>query len=1142
MSDRPSTEEQGRWDLLERLEPLLQNTSELSAEEREEFLRRACGDDPLLRAQAEKLLSVAEDPPSFFDHGAQAVAEQALEKLGEKVEPPFFHMPERLGPYQVVGEIGAGGMSRVYLGERDDGELSLRVAIKVMYTGRARRDEYERRFRAERQILASFDHGNIARVFDGGVMENDRPYLVMEYISGLPLTTYCERHRLGLEQRLELIVQVCSAVQYAHQRLVVHRDLKPSNILVRGDGRVKLLDFGIAKLLDAGAPGFEPDAEMPMTRTGFMLLTPEYAAPEQLRGQEVTTAVDIYALGALLYELLTGRRPTGSTTEDGSVQAPSSALAEARDQAEALDPAAGPATRAITWPAEQLQGDLDTVVLKALRGEAHRRYGSARELAEELRRFMAGEPVLARPIGPMEQIRRLARRHRRAIGALCLLVLMVGIVSYLRAGARSEAQAAQRFGQEVERIEAMLQRAYMAPRHDIRPELDEVRQLMAEIRRQLPSADGASRVSAEYALGRGHLSLGEEELARSHLQRAWDASQEDPRLAYALGLSLSRLYRQSLEELSQIRSPEVREMRRAEIDRQLRDPAVRAMEAAGVGTSHGEYAAASLDFFAGRTERALERLENRSHRESWFYEPDLLAGDIYSELQRTASESGQAQAARQAQEQAAAAYGRVIDVARSDPRGYEGLCNLWSTLLLQRYYTSKEDLPELRREALSACVQAVEVNPDRVQAHLRLGRTERLWAEHLLDQGQDPRALLEIAEQHLQQAIRLAPRDPRPWVVRGAGWRTRATFLGQRGEDPTEAYRTALASYDRAIEIDAEHYGAHLSRSLAELHLGDFERRRGGAAEAHFEHAIASGRRAVEIHPEVAGGYLNLGIAYGQLAGVRRDRSAPARDLFEQAVGSLRRALQIHPQYLIAHFNLGHILIQRGELELASGEDPAASIEAAQGHLGEVLQAWSSYAPILIMHAQAESLAARRAKARNEDPTERIAVAKEWAEKSVEIGVGEPSIFVESARIHLLEAHWSLSSGRSPESAIRRALELLDQGLAVDDRMAVGHQLMAEAHWLRACDSLARSKHALPELAAGLKAARRAIQENPADAESHLQMARLESLRAVVFSDTAEHRAAAFDALERALELRPDYPEARDLLRRLEPLATSELN
>ena len=391
---------------LEHVDEILCEALATPAEARASFLERACGGDVELRREVESLLASAEEMGDDF------LAKPVL-------PPPSPRRPElaegrRIGPYRISGEIGRGGMGRVYLAVRDD-EYEQEVALKVLKRG-LDTDEIVRRFRNERQILARLDHPSIARILDGGTTDDGLPYFVMDRVRGEPIDRYCDRRGLSVRARLELFRKVCAAVHFAHQNLIVHRDLKPGNILVTGDGEPRLLDFGIAKLLASD--------ETPMTIPGFQPMTPHYASPEQMLGEPITTASDVYLLGSLLYELLCGRRPARSGHRD-DVEAPSRAVespggepsAEEVSRSRGVDP--GTLRR-------RLAGDLDSIVLKALEVEPERRYSSAEQLSEDLRRHLEGLPVLARQATLAYRTAKFVRRHRlgAAVTAAFLLTIL----------------------------------------------------------------------------------------------------------------------------------------------------------------------------------------------------------------------------------------------------------------------------------------------------------------------------------------------------------------------------------------------------------------------------------------------------------------------------------------------------------------------------------------------------------------------------------------------------------------------------------------------------------------------------------------------------------------------------------------------
>jgi serine/threonine-protein kinase len=399
-----------RW---ERLRSLLNDALERPAADRITFLDAACAGDSELRADADALLE-AHDAMGSVDAIAAVlqVDRPAVEDLSDR----------RIGAYRLVRPIAHGGMGAVYLAERVDGQFEQRAALKLLRAG-FESDEVRRRFLEERSILARLEHPNIARLLDGGITGDGQPYFVMEYVAGEPITEYCRG--LGVHDRLALFLQVCAAVQYAHQNLVVHRDLKPSNILVTEDGQVKLLDFGIAKLLadDAGAAA----------RTTRLWLTPEYAAPEQVRGQPVSTAADVYTLGVVLYELLAGRRP---------YRLDASAPAEIQRIVCDVEPAP-PSAAAEPGERRRLEGDLDTIVLQSMRKEPQRRYVGAAQLAEDVERHLAGLPVHARPATIRYRTAKFVRRHRLGVAGAAVLVLAVagGVAGTTWQAERAHAQA-----------------------------------------------------------------------------------------------------------------------------------------------------------------------------------------------------------------------------------------------------------------------------------------------------------------------------------------------------------------------------------------------------------------------------------------------------------------------------------------------------------------------------------------------------------------------------------------------------------------------------------------------------------------------------------------------------------------------------
>ncbi|HUQ93096.1 MAG TPA: protein kinase [Bryobacteraceae bacterium] len=416
---------QERW---RQVDDLFQQAAEVSPEDRNAFLTQACGQDEELRREVELLLrhdNQATGPQlsSALQSGLRIWAARGADLAGTHA-----------GPYRILKPLGRGGMGAVYLAARDDDQFRKQVAIKLVRSDMDT-EMILKRFRQERQILANLQHPNIAQLYDGGVTADGLPYFALEYIEGgKPITAYCKDHNLSVPERLRLFRDVCAAVQYAHQNLVVHRDLKPGNILVTPDGIVKLLDFGVAKLLEAS-----PVEGEALTNTGVMMITPEYASPEQVRGEAVTTTSDVYMLGAVLFELLTGEQ--AHKLNDYSPLR----ITEAVCHTATLRPSevVQPSLR------RRLEGDLDNIVLMALRKERERRYPSVEAMAEDIRRHLEGLPISAREDTLVYRSGKFLKRNRVPVAAAALIVasLAAGI-----GAAMIEARRAERRFQQVRKL------------------------------------------------------------------------------------------------------------------------------------------------------------------------------------------------------------------------------------------------------------------------------------------------------------------------------------------------------------------------------------------------------------------------------------------------------------------------------------------------------------------------------------------------------------------------------------------------------------------------------------------------------------------------------------------------------------------
>jgi len=504
-----------------RITTLFNQAVERPAQKRKAWLARTCDDD-LVRSEVEALLTASDDvdflTTSVKIKSARQIAPFSLDLAGVT-----------LGPWRIVEAIGRGGMSEVWRAKRSDGLYEQQVAIKMLKRGMDT-DALVERFQRERRILARMSHPNIARLIDAGAEPGGRPYLVMEYIAGHTVTEWCESRNLGLRARIDLFEQICEAVHAAHHLQVVHRDLKPSNIMVTAGGEIKLLDFGIAKLIDSGP-------EPTQTLLGAAPATPEYAAPEQLLGKRATPATDVYSLGVLLYRLLTGATPRHCGTLALTL------FAAVRDEGDAERPSAVLRRNKVSsWAT--VRGDLDSITLKALQHRPERRYQNAGELTDDVRRYLDRRPVLARQNSRFYQLSRFVLRHRIAVaaGSVAALALVAGLCVSVWQARRAEREGllAQQEAQHAERVKNFLVSVFDGsnPRESQQPEVPArvlIDRSIRQIEHQL-AGDPLTRADLYEALAKIERSLGDDRKSLQFSQSSLDLRRaflkpDDPRIA-----------------------------------------------------------------------------------------------------------------------------------------------------------------------------------------------------------------------------------------------------------------------------------------------------------------------------------------------------------------------------------------------------------------------------------------------------------------------------------------------------------------------------------------------------------------------------------------------------------------------------------
>jgi serine/threonine-protein kinase len=970
-----------------------------------------------------------------------------LPLLPPSAEEPAFPVAawER---YVNVRFLGRGGMGKVFLAV--DPKLRREVAIKFVHGDNP---EHVHRLIAEARSQARVNHERVCKVHEVGEVEG-KVYIAMQYIAGKPLGSLAGE--LTLEQKVMLVRGAAVGIHEAHRAGIIHRDIKPSNIMVgrSDDGELQpyVMDFGLARSAqEAGS-----------TLAGDILGTPRYMAPEQAHGDpaKLDRRADIYSLGATLYHLLAGAPPI-----------PGDTALEVIHNLTATEP------RGLRVIDRNIPVDLEAIVLKCLEKERSDRYDSARALADDLGRFMNGEPVVARAAGAWYRMRKRLVKHRRlvAAGAMAVVVLLaaVGWAINTRREAGERERLARRFTEMVERIEAQARYSALSPAHDIRGDQAAIRARMAELEAEIRTAGAVAAGPGHYALGRGYLALDDDARARAQLEAAWQQGFREPRVAYALALVMGHLYQQNLLAAERLESQELRDAKKREIEKRYRDPAlVYLAESRGAEVPSTDYVAALVAFYEGRLDDALHHLDAVGTGLPWFHEAPELRGDILLARGLNLRNQGERERARSDFEAGRQAYAAAGAVGESVPAVYESLGELEYAAMVLELYGQGDVMPPFDR-AIAATTRALAIMPDHYASLVLEARLHRSLAEYKADRGSDVEALLAEAIGEAQRAVAIAPARLQARLELSRIYRQSGQVREGHHQDPGEQLRKAVEISEGIgpEDRDGVYYG---NLGLIYTVWADYEDGAGGDAQVNRGKAIIAYDRAIQLDDKMSGVWVNLGSNYFLRASQPRARD-PDGDLV-QAIRAFDKATSINPGHVLAYFYEGEVYKLMAERARSRGADPGPDLGRAlsayrggldinprapylhngigEAFIDQARQAWDRGAdpePLLeqarAAFAQAITVApeggfgyngmgavlSQRAwfqRARDEDPTASVETAVAALNQALERSPADPTFWTNLGTAHALRAGYELDHGRDPQvsltaasSAIHHALE-----------------------------------------------------------------------------------------------------------------------
>jgi serine/threonine protein kinase len=1016
------------------------------------------------------------------------------------------------GRFTLVSLLGKGGMGNVY--KAYDPNLKRHIALKIL-----RHDEPEivQRFLREARAQARVEHMHVCKIYESGEYSG-HPYIAMQYIDGQNLRELT--NKLTIEEKIKIMKDVSLGLHAAHRQGLIHRDIKPANIMVKeaedGQWQPYIMDFGIAR--EQEAPG--------LTSTGMVIGTPYYMSPEHAKGKlkSLDRRSDIYSLGVTLYELLTGKIP-----HDG--ETPVDILMKVIQK----DP------QPIRKINPRVPVDIETIVMKCMEKEQNRRYNSAKELAEDLQRYLDGDPIHARPATITYRLRRKLTKHKWpamvAGVAIIIIIILLGMWLKTKWTASQRELIAQQLGQEVEKIDSTMGYAHLLPLHNISREKNKIKEQIKGIEAKMKEVGELGLGPGHYALGRGYLALQEYENSDKHLKKAFAAGYQTPEVAYKRGMVLGELYLKESEKANRINNEELREARREQIERTFLEPAVLFLRQGGqTQTESPEYIEALISFYEKKYERALnilaETIKKNEDDIPLFYKAKILEGNIFLEIGRDQNNYDESLGNLS---KAEAAYQQVIAIGKSDIRGYTGLSSVLERKIEIKLNSKGGDLQPLVDEAISYCEKALQIDPGLAGVYAMKSSIYMLLGRHQIFSGKNPVQVFDLSATAAQEAIKLEPENFGAYTMTGIINRLKGEYQMAHGEAPISTFQAAVENFKKAIEINPTHVLAYNGMGNVFVRIAQYEISQGKDPKGSLDLAISYFEKSLAINPNLINLHNGLAAALWFQGGAMMSRGKDPRPSFTKAVDSLEKAIELNPSFVHFYTNAGFVTTDIGRYELDYGYAPVNSVNKAVAYFEKALKINPKGNELYLGLVSVSGILTKYDYMTGKDCRAHVKQAADFFKRGLEANPNDPKLYIRMAEHYIFQARTYVDSRRSPSNFLKQIDELLRKAKSLNPNYYETYTLEGESSLLKGQWQVITRSNPRSYFFRAETALKKAAELNPKDIQTSLIMAGLNRRKAEWETGRGQRAAAAQEIdegltfIQKALDINPDYAETHAL-------------